>query len=60
MEYNEDLEQFTLEYDGILFVWDKEPKGNYMEQQPADGKVWPRPAPKKYYNMDKRIARYSK
>ena len=32
MEFDEDLEQFTLEYNGTLFVWDEEPKENYMEQ----------------------------
>lgn len=32
MEFNEDLEQFLFEYDGLIFAWDEEPEEGYMEQ----------------------------
>ena len=32
MEFNEDLEQFIFEYNGLIFVWDEEPEEGYMEQ----------------------------
>lgn len=32
MEFNEDLEQFVFEYNGLIFAWDEEPEEDYMEQ----------------------------
>ncbi len=32
MEFNEDLEQFIFEYNGMIFAWDEEPEEGYMEQ----------------------------
>ncbi len=32
MEFNEDLEQFIFEYNGMIFAWDEEPGEDYMEQ----------------------------
>lgn len=32
MEFNEDLEQFVLEYDGLVFAWDEEPDEGCLEQ----------------------------
>ena len=35
MEFNEDLEQFIFEYDGLIFAWDEGPGEEYMEQVKA-------------------------
>lgn len=35
LEYHEELEQFTLEYHGLTFVWEEEPEEGYMEQVQA-------------------------
>ena len=32
MEFNEDLEQFIFEFNGLIFAWDEEPGENYLEQ----------------------------
>lgn len=32
MEFNKESEQFVLEYNGLVFVWDEEPEEGYMEQ----------------------------
>lgn len=32
MEFNEDLEQFIFEYNGLIFAWDEEPEEEYIEQ----------------------------
>lgn len=32
MEFNEDLEQFIFEYNGLIFAWDEEPGEEYIEQ----------------------------
>ncbi len=32
MEFNEDLEQFIFEHNGLIFAWDDEPEKGYMEQ----------------------------
>lgn len=32
MEFNEDLGQFTFEYNGLIFAWDEEPEEDYTEQ----------------------------
>ena len=32
MEFNEDLEQFIFEYNGLMFAWDEEPEEGYMEK----------------------------
>ncbi len=31
MEYNEDLEQYCCEYEGLAFVWDEEPDEQYID-----------------------------
>ena len=31
MEFNEDLEQFIFEHNGLIFAWDDEPEKDYME-----------------------------
>ena len=32
MRFDEELEQFVFEYHGLVFAWDEEPGGDYMEQ----------------------------
>ena len=32
MEFDEDLEQFIFEFNGLIFAWDEEPGENYLEQ----------------------------
>lgn len=32
MEFDEDLEQFIFEYNGLIFAWDEDPGENYLEQ----------------------------
>ena len=32
MKFDEDLEQFVFEYNGLIFAWDNEPDKDYMEQ----------------------------
>ena len=31
MRFDEELEQFVFEYHGLIFAWDEEPEGDYME-----------------------------
>ena len=35
MRFDEELEQFVFEYHGLIFAWDEEPGGDYMEQVKA-------------------------
>ncbi len=35
MEFNEEFEQFTLEYNGLIFSWDEEPEEGYRERVKA-------------------------
>ena len=35
MWFDEELEQFVFEYHGLIFAWDEEPGGDYMEQVKA-------------------------
>ncbi len=35
MEFNEALEQFTFEYNGVIFAWEEEPEEGYLEQVKA-------------------------
>ena len=32
IKFNEDLEAYTLEIDGILFSWEEEPEGDYESE----------------------------
>jgi len=32
MKFNEDMEQFVFEYNGLIFAWDDEPENGYLEQ----------------------------
>ena len=31
MKFNENLEQFVFEYNGLIFAWDEEPREDYVE-----------------------------
>lgn len=31
MEFNEDLQQYSYEYEGLIFVWDEEPEEDVQE-----------------------------
>ena len=35
MKFDEALEQFVFEYNGLIFAWDEEPDGDYMERVKA-------------------------
>ncbi len=35
MRFDEELEQFAFEYHGLIFAWDEEPEGDYMERVKA-------------------------
>lgn len=32
MKFDEDMEQYVFEYNGLLFAWDEEPEDGYLEQ----------------------------